>query len=83
MIVLKKTMFWKFVCDYTGKENIKDKGKKSYRCPYFQYKKEIPGQRILVASGNLMLSVASQENQCRFPSPDLATNRIEGPMLPW
>lgn len=37
--------------------------------------KEISGQRKLVASGNLLLSVASQENQCLFLSPDLATEQ--------
>lgn len=39
-------------------------------------KSQISGQRKLVAYGNLLLSVASQENQCLFYSPDLAMNRI-------
>lgn len=46
MIVLKKTMFWKSVCDYTGKKkNIKNKGKKIISRPILsECKKEISGQ---------------------------------------
>lgn len=41
------------------------------------------GQRKLVTPGNRMLSVDNQENQYPFCSPDPATNKNEGPILPW
>jgi hypothetical protein len=47
-------------------------------------KNQISGQSIQVASGNLILPVASQENQCSlYCSSDQANKRAEDLMLPW